>query len=138
MHVVSTNHPSLRFPTKETFRTVNSVLRGEQKKKLSVSVVFTHRRFIRKLNKMFLHHDATTDVIAFRTDADTGVDGEIYINLDRARSQARQYQVSYRNETQRLLIHGTLHLLGCNDASTKQRNSMLKRENHYLSMLEKP
>ncbi|MEK6565723.1 MAG: rRNA maturation RNase YbeY, partial [Bacteroidota bacterium] len=58
------------------------------------------------------------------------------VNLDKARSQARQYRVSLRNETKRLLIHGTLHVLGYSDKTTKQRNSMVARENHYLSLLE--
>lgn len=131
-----TNHSSLRFSTKETFRTINSVLRGERRRGISISVVFTHHRFIRKLNRVFLGHGYSTDVIAFATDADTGIDGELYVNLDKARSQARQYRVSFWNETKRLLIHGTLHVLGYSDKTTKQRTSMLARENHYLSLLE--
>ena len=136
MHVVRTNHSSLRFSTKETSRTIDSVLRGEKRRGMSISVVFTHHRFIRKLNRVFLGHDYSTDVIAFATDADTGVDGEVYVNLDKARSQARQYRVSFWNEIKRLLIHGTLHLLGYSDKTAKQRNSMLARENHYVSLLE--
>jgi rRNA maturation RNase YbeY len=136
MHVVRTNHSFLRFSTKETFRAIDSVLRAEKRKGMSISVVFTHHRFIRKLNREFLGHDYSTDVIAFATDADTGVDGELYVNLDRARSQARQYRVSFWNEIKRLLIHGTLHVLGYSDKTTKQRNSMLARENRYVSLLE--
>ncbi len=88
------------------------VYQGEGKKLPALAIICTHNRFIRKINREFLKHDYATDVIAFPLGEDGGVEAEIYINLDAARNQAREYGVTYTQEVQRLLIHGALHLLG--------------------------
>ncbi len=132
MHVIANNHPFLRFSKGETLKTVRSVLRGEKLSKTALSVVFTHHHYIRKLNRQFLDHDFSTDVIAFPLDPEGGVAGEIYINLDKVRKQAREYDVTYRNETKRLLIHGILHLLGYKDSTAAERVAMKRKEDYYL------
>lgn len=102
---------------------------------VALSVVFTHHRFMRKLNREYLHRDYSTDVMAFSTDPDTGVEGEVYVNLDKARNQARGYNVIFRNEARRLLIHGTLHVLGYRDSTKRQKAAMRSKEDHYMMKL---
>lgn len=94
---------------------------------------------MRGINRRFLRHDYVTDVIAFPLgDLDgVGVEGEIYVNLDRAKSQAHDYSVPFFEETRRLLIHGTLHLLGYTDQSPRKKAQMARRENLLLSRLSK-
>jgi rRNA maturation RNase YbeY len=87
---------------------------------------------MRQINKRFLNHDDVTDVIAFPLEDGMGMDGEIYVNLDRAKSQAQEYRVSQLEETRRLLIHGVLHLLGYDDGTKKDRERMRKKEDVYL------
>ncbi|HLF20226.1 MAG TPA: rRNA maturation RNase YbeY [Bacteroidota bacterium] len=133
--MIANNHPFLRFSRKETSRTIRSVLRGERRSSVALTVVFTHHGYMRRLNKQFLKHDYSTDVIAFSVDEESGFDGEIYVNLDKVRSQARHYGVAYGNETMRLLIHGTLHLLGYVDKTKAQKATMKKKEDYYLEKL---
>lgn len=133
--VISTRHRMLRFPHGETFRVINCVLRIESKRKLDISVVFVDSRFIKRINKIFLRHNDVTDVIAFPFSDGVGVDAEIYVNLDRARSQAKEYGVSFSEEVRRLLIHGTLHILGYNDETFRKQQAMRLREDHYLRIL---
>jgi probable rRNA maturation factor len=38
--------------------------------------------------------------------------GEIYISIEQARRQAKEYGASLQDEVLRLVTHGTLHLLG--------------------------
>lgn len=135
MIFVVNTHPSLRFPKRETFRTIRSVLQGESASPLALSVVFVGSRYIRKINKQFLDHDYVTDVIAFPFEDELGVNGELYINLDRAKVQAREYNVTFSEETRRLLIHGTLHLLGYSDETARAQARMRKREDFYLEQL---
>ena len=139
MILVSNNHPTLRFPKRETFRTVESVLHYESVRAVHLSVVFVGSRFIRTINRRFLYHDYITDVIAFPLEELRGIarEGELYVNLDRARSQAREYGVSFAEETRRLLIHGTLHLLGYSDTGTRAKAEMTRRENWILACLTK-
>jgi rRNA maturation RNase YbeY len=102
-----------------------------------VSVVFVGSRFIRRINRRYLQHDYVTDVIAFPLGEgkETPLEGEIYVNLDRARSQAREYKVPFSEETRRLLIHGTLHLLGYADSTSRKKTIMTQRENLLLARL---
>jgi probable rRNA maturation factor len=132
---VTTRHACLRFPHRETFRVVSRVLRVEARRRLNVSVVFVNSPYIKYINKKFLNHNFVTDVIAFPLEDGIGLDGEIYVNLDRARSQARDYGVSFSDETRRLLIHGTLHLLGYDDTTPSHRRRMRQREEFYLNIL---
>jgi len=89
------------------------------------------------MNKRYLRHDYVTDVIAFPLGEGRGAppEGEIYVNLDRARSQARAYGVSFAEETRRLVIHGTLHLLGYVDSNARRKAQMTKREDFLLARL---
>ena len=131
------HHSALRFSRSETQRVVAGVIRHEKKKLKFVSVVFVGSRFIRRVNKNFLKHDYVTDVISFPLQDDVGADAEIYINLDRAKSQAKEYKVSFRQEVLRLVVHGILHLLGYNDKTAVQKRRMQIREDIHLSRLTK-
>jgi rRNA maturation RNase YbeY len=137
MIFVTNSHPSLRFPKRETIRTLECVLKLEAVRDIELSVVFVGSRFIRRVNKKFLDHDYTTDVIAFPLGEGNGspLEGELYINLDRAKSQARAYGVTRAEEIRRLLIHGTLHLLGYDDTRPRTRAKMSRREDEILARL---
>lgn len=134
---VINHHPRLRFSRSETQRVVRSVLRRESKHLSSVSVVFVGSRFIRRINRDFLGHDDITDVISFPLQDGLGVDAELYINLERAKSQAREYNVKFKDEVLRLVIHGTLHVLGYDDTTKKAKQRMRRREDFYLTRLSK-
>jgi len=133
--VVCTEHPFLRFPRKEAERAIRSVYAGEGRRLNPVTVIFTTSTLIRGINRTFLRHDRATDVISFPLAADRQMRDEIYINLDYARRQARDYGVRFQDEARRLLIHGSLHLLGYRDDSLRRRDQMRRREDHYLVRL---
>jgi rRNA maturation RNase YbeY len=135
MIVVTNAHPRYRFSVSETQRTVETVLRGEKKKFSALSVVFVGHSTMRRINRVFLGHDYSTDVISFPLRDGWGVDAELYINLDRAKTQARQYRVPFSHEVRRLLIHGTLHLLGYDDTTTAKRKRMQRQEEFHLTRL---
>lgn len=137
MILLSTNHPFLRFASRDVLRVLQQVYRGEEQELPSLAIVFTHNRYIKKINREFLNHDYITDVIAFPLGNDGGVEAEIYINLDAARKQAREFGVTYTQEAKRLLIHGALHLLGYSDRTKKQKEIMHTYEELYLELLKR-
>ena len=98
-----------------------------------ISVVFVDSRRCKAINRTFLNHNYVTDVISFCLETSPILEGEVYVNLDRARSQARQYNVSTANETARLVIHGCLHLMGYDDRTAKQRSKMKAVEDMVLA-----
>jgi rRNA maturation RNase YbeY len=129
-------HPSLRFPAAEARRVVRVVHRGEGTTGGAISIVFTTSRFIHRINRTYLRHDVPTDVIAFPLHDEAGTEDEIYVNLDFARTQARVYGVTFRDEARRLIIHGYLHLLGYRDHSAAERKRMRALEEKYLARLQ--
>ena len=83
----------------------------------AVNVVFVTDQRIHELNRRFLKRDLPTNVISFNCNepqlpGEPRLLGEVYISRDRARTQAREYGVSYASELRRLVLHGLLHLLG--------------------------
>lgn len=136
MIVVYNRHPKLKFSRDDTVRTLTCVLKGEKvEKDFSISVVFGDNRIIRSINRKFFDQNYNTDVISFPLGEDAWPNGEIYVSLDMAKRQAKEFEVSFTQETRRLLIHGTLHLLGYDDRTRRGRAEMAKLEDHYLSLL---
>ena len=128
-------HPGLRVPRGQAVRCVLGTLRGTGKSRGAISVIFVDDRTSRRLNRRFLRHDRPTDVIAFPLEEEPNLEGEIYVNLDKARRQARTYQVTVSNETARLIIHGTLHLLGYDDRTPGKARRMKGREDLLVERL---
>jgi rRNA maturation RNase YbeY len=125
---VSNAHPRRRARPGAVAAVVRSVLRAEGRSGGSVSVVFIDSRRSRGLNRRYLGHDWVTDVISFPLAPAPAVDGEVYVNLDRARTQADQLGLPYRNEVVRLVVHGVLHLLGHDDRTPVRRRKMQARQ----------
>lgn len=58
--------------------------------------------------------------------------GDIVISVETAARNAKRYRQTLERELVRLVIHGTLHLLGYSDATPKQRRKMALKELRYL------
>jgi len=111
---------------------------------LAIHLVETNE--IVRLNEGFLRHKGSTDVISFDyaerrvrspkpAKAHAMIEGEIFICLEEAVSQARRFRVSWQRELARYLIHGVLHLCGYNDLREGPRRRMKLEENRLLQEL---
>ncbi len=113
---------------------VERVLRGEKMRRAAVNVVFISDRAMKTLNRAYLRHDRTTDVITFPLESRRGeVEGEIYISADQARRQSAEYRVTLSQELNRLVVHGALHLAGYDDRTAAERLRMRRLEDRYLT-----
>jgi probable rRNA maturation factor len=99
----------------------------------SVNVVLCSSRYIRSLNQAFRRKDRVTDVLSFNY-GDPEMASEIYISLQRAKTQARQFGHSYEKEVIRLFIHGMFHLLGYDHQTIAERDKMELRESRYWGL----
>ena len=103
---------------------VRATLRSQRARSVMLSIAFVSDRAIRALNKRHLRRDRVTDVIAFgfrrRTPADPIV-GDVYIAPGVARAAAKANGVSVREEILRLVVHGTLHVLGHDHPESEAR-----------------
>lgn len=92
---------------------VRTVCRRQKVKDALISVTFVTSRRIASLNREYLEHSGATDVITFELAPAAGVVlGDIYIAPDVARQNARSLGTAVREELVRVVIHGTLHVLG--------------------------
>ncbi len=90
------------------------------------------------LNEKFLDHPGSTDVITFNhqeTPEDGNLHGEIFISVDDAVTQARQFGSTWPSEVVRYLAHGLLHLQGHDDLSAGSRRVMKREENKLVKEL---
>jgi probable rRNA maturation factor len=89
---------------------------------------------IRRLNLRFLDTDESTDVLSFDLGdpQDNIVIGEIYVNLDRIRTQAADYGATFQEELIRVAIHGLLHLYGYDDRKSDAREAMIAKQEELL------
>ena len=100
-----------------------------------LSFVFGNDKLLNNLKKQFFQKDHFTDVIAFRlNDYDQeNVEGEVYISLPRAKANAKKFDQPYNKEIARLIIHGSLHLLGYKDSTKIDKTTMTKKEDIHLN-----
>lgn len=122
-------------------KTTEIFLRKYNKAGHGVSIAFVGDATMRRLNKIYLDKDATTDVLAF-SDTDsrdrvTGLEtdkslGEIIINYAQVKRQAKRYSKSTQDELVFILVHGLLHLLGHDDSTDKGRKEMEGLERGFI------
>jgi probable rRNA maturation factor len=125
------------LPPARVRRLVHGVLGGERRR-ASVSITFVGARAMRTLNRRWKRHDRPTDVIAFALDAGDGsLTGDIYICPDVARREARRRGLPAAEELSRLVIHGTLHVVGWDhpEGESRERSPMWRRQERYLERL---
>lgn len=77
---------------------------------------------MRSLNRMYRGRDAVTDVLSFTENesevATPNFLGELFINYETIKQQAKKFSPSVRFELAFITIHGTLHLLGYEDKTS--------------------
>ena len=118
--------------------------KAEQRLALSddyeLSVTFVRSRTIHTINRDYRGIDRPTDVISFAIRDDMEFEmvegmndlGDIFINIDYARKQAKQYGHSYRREIAFLFTHGMLHYLGYDHMKEEDEKVMFALQDEIL------
>lgn len=117
---------------------VRAVCRRERVSRALISVTFVTRARIAQMNRSFLDHRGATDVITFELEPAAGVVmGDVYIAPDVARENAARARVGVREELVRLVVHGTLHVLGHTHDEGEHRiaGAMWKRQEALVAAL---
>jgi probable rRNA maturation factor len=132
--VVAGVHP---LPLRRLQRVVSHVTTGEGGG-ADISLTFLGPRAMQRLNARHKGHDRPTDVIAFALpEPDGSLTGDIYICRWQAAREARNLGISVREELVRLVVHGTLHVLGWDHPEDDQRtrSPMWQRQEQYVREL---
>jgi rRNA maturation RNase YbeY len=88
------------------------------------------------INKQRLGHDFYTDIVTFPlTDCETTLSSEFCISVDRIKENAVTFSRSYESELHRVIIHGVLHLIGFDDHTEEDEQTMREKEEEALKLL---
>jgi len=135
---------------------VRATLEHEHVRHALVSVAFVGVSTMSRLNREFLSHNGPTDVIAFALGRGTSrsgrkkartaerrrqalpVIGDIYICHAVAERNAHKVGIPLREELARLVVHGTLHVLGYEHPAGASRVSspMWRRQEKILDFVK--
>lgn len=135
---ITYDHPSLSLPNEVLTHLVDHILEAEKFELAYLGIVLTNHETVLELNREYLQHDYVTDVLSFPFQSDDitkhtkQVEGEIYVDLDTAMERAPEFGASFEQEAYRYIAHGLLHLLGYNDATEAEKQTMHALEDRYL------
>jgi probable rRNA maturation factor len=128
-------------------------------KDISITIVICDNIYIQKINKDYRKKNKPTDVISFAYRENPFPDitsvgannysplqeilGDLYISLEKALENAKNYGVSFPEEIRRLIAHGILHLIGYDhERSRKDKKIMQEKEeeifNYFSTAHSKP
>jgi len=116
---------------------IEKIFRTNKIELYDINVIFTSDIYVSDLKKEFFSKNQWTDVIAFpmHDKNKNNIEGEIYVSMPTAKENAGKYNQPFEKEVARLVIHGSLHLLGYNDNTKKQKNDMSDIEELFLKQI---
>lgn len=111
---------------------ISKTIASEGFKLGDLTFIFCDDECLHKINLEFLKHDTLTDIITFDYCIGKEIHGEVYISIERVTENASEFEVSFKEELLRVIIHGVLHLCGYKDKSLDDERQMRYKENFYL------
>ncbi len=113
---------------------VSGILAEADYKSAQISVAVVDDPTMHELNRRYLNHDYPTDVLSFTlADEDSHLEGQLIVSVDTAAKEAAEYDWTTENELLLYVVHGTLHLVGYDDATPELRGEMREAERRVLS-----
>ena len=117
-----------------------SALEKEQLENVSFNLIIVDNKYIHELNKTYRNIDRETDVITFALEDEESIVlpneerilGDIYISIDKAKIQAKEYNHSLLRELSFLAVHGFYHLLGYDHQTKEEEEVMFKKQEEVL------
>ncbi|MGM9882389.1 MAG: rRNA maturation RNase YbeY [Bacilli bacterium] len=107
------------------------------------NIIFVSNEKIHEINREYRHTDRVTDVISFALEDNPDIVyddfrllGDIYIAIDVAYDQAKEYNHSREREVCFLATHGLLHLLGFDHMTEDEEKEMFGKQEELLNAFE--
>ncbi len=102
----------------------------------NISIIFCSDNYVLDINQKYLQHDYFTDIITFDYCEEDRLSGDLFISVDSVRENSLEFGTEFKDELNRVIIHGLLHLVGYDDHTEKDIKLMRSKENYYLSLRE--
>ena len=129
----------MRVPRKALERAAAAAVRAAGRRGVVLSVAVVGDAEMERLNERFLGRRLVTDVLSFELEP-TSPDpaepaGEVVVNGELARREARSRGRPTRDELALYVVHGVLHLFGFDDLTRDGARAMKMKESEILSGL---
>ena len=133
MGIEINNLTKYRIDRKSFSQLAKKVLKGENRVRETISLVFVSKKEIKKLNKKFRKKNRPTDVLSFTLNEKKYL-GEIIICPEVVKENSRKYKVGFNREIIKVFVHGILHLCGYDhEKSERDAKVMEKKQEKYLT-----
>ena len=129
----------LKKETDKLYELLAFALKREKLDNVEFNVIFVDSNTIHDINKTYRNVDKVTDVISFALEDNKTIEldhrllGDIYICVERAEEQAKEYGHSFLRELAFLTIHGLLHLLGYDHMEKEEEKIMFQKQEDILN-----
>ena len=112
------------------------------KKKVSLTVLLSNNKNIKRLNKKFRNKNKSTDVLSFPSEKKINIKkspyiGDIIISYDFMNKPKALSILEFKNKVTKIFIHGFLHLLGHDHIKLKDFKVMLIEEEMIYQTIKK-
>jgi len=103
------------------------------KKKISLTILLSNNKNIKKLNKKFRNKNKSTDILSFPSEKKVDIKkspyiGDIVVSYDFINKPKTLSSLEFKNKVSKIFIHGFLHLLGYDHVKLKDFKEMLAEE----------
>ena len=115
-------------------RWLRMVAESEVKRLGDISIIFCSDNYILDVNQRYLEHDYFTDIITFDYCEGDRLSGDLFISVDSVRENSIEYGTEFKDELNRVIVHGILHLIGYDDHTDEDVMTMREKENYYLDI----
>ncbi len=124
----------LKIDRKRLESAVRQALEQAGRERAEVSLAVVDDATIAELHGRYLDDPTPTDVLSFPLQSGSQeLEGEVVVSAETAVRMAARYGWAPADELLLYVVHGTLHLAGCLDATAQQRAAMRKQERAVLA-----
>ena len=111
------------------------------KKKISLTILLSNNKNIKKLNKKFRNKNKSTDILSFPSEKKLNIRkspyiGDIIISYEFINKPKSLTTLEFKNKVTKIFIHGFLHLLGYDHIKLKDFKEMLIEEEKIYQIIE--
>ena len=111
------------------------------KKKVSLTVLLSNNKNIKKLNKKFRNKNKSTDILSFPAEKKLNIKkspyiGDIIISYEFMNKPKALSALEFKSKITRIFIHGFMHLLGYDHIKLKDFKEMLIEEEKIFKTIK--
>ena len=126
-------HKDIDFHKNHIIRLINLSLEATEYNQVKINLIFCDNDKLNSFKREYFDEDVLTDIVTFPIKNDSDLEAEIYISVEMAKINSKEFNVSLNNELSRLIIHGVLHLIGFNDDTKDSKKIMFLKQEEIIS-----